>query len=148
MPKFHSSSEMSTLPVFEWIHRCIVLLEHRLFSPPSNQQSSTIIFSHFHADLFAFIALLLPKVSPPDLPPGLYERLLNLCLKIFQNVSLLPGISSADSQVEITSYLIPNHHRVFISKEKFFFSGLHSSDERASVDLEELRRSQACTIFN
>uniref|UniRef100_A0A0R3SDM4 Nucleoporin NUP188-like protein n=2 Tax=Hymenolepis diminuta TaxID=6216 RepID=A0A0R3SDM4_HYMDI len=99
-----SSSETSTLPFFEWVHRCVALLEHRAIASPSTQQqtSTTIkVFSHYHAELFAFITLLLPKVSHQDMPAGLFERLLNLCLEVFQDVSLAPSISNIDSEAFI-----------------------------------------------
>ncbi|KAM7542768.1 hypothetical protein Aperf_G00000000453 [Anoplocephala perfoliata] len=97
-----SFSETATLPVFEWVHQCVAVLEHSSLSSLLNQQSSSRIFSHFHADLFAFIALLLPEASSPqNLPSGLYERLLTLCLEVFHSVSLLSIISNADSQVFI-----------------------------------------------
>uniref|UniRef100_A0A0R3TQB4 NopRA1 domain-containing protein n=1 Tax=Rodentolepis nana TaxID=102285 RepID=A0A0R3TQB4_RODNA len=98
-----SSSDSSTLPLFEWVHRCVGLLEHRASSSPSKHQqpSTTTKFSHYHADLFAFIALFFPKVSSQDLPAGLFERLLNLCLEVFQDVSLSPRITTIDSQAFI-----------------------------------------------
>ncbi|VDM22622.1 unnamed protein product [Hydatigera taeniaeformis] len=89
------SSQMSTLPIYEWIQQAVGLLEHKALSIGS-KPSTYKTYSHFHADLMAFICLFLPKCS--HVPSHLYERLLSLCMEVFQDISLLSRITVVESQ--------------------------------------------------
>ncbi|KAL5105586.1 hypothetical protein TcWFU_009681 [Taenia crassiceps] len=89
------SSQMSALPAYEWIQRAVALLEHKNVSPVSKSSTSRT-YSHFYADLMAFICIFLPKCY--RMQSHLYDRLLSLCIGVFQDVSLLSSVTIVESQ--------------------------------------------------
>ncbi|VDK36546.1 unnamed protein product [Taenia asiatica] len=89
------SSQMSALPTYEWIGRAVALLEYKDVSTAS-KLSTNRTYSHFHADLMAFICLFLPKCR--QVPPHLYDRLFSLCIEVFQDVSLLSRVTTVEAQ--------------------------------------------------
>ncbi|KAL5963770.1 hypothetical protein TSMEX_008502 [Taenia solium] len=89
------SSQMSALPTYEWIGRAVALLEYKDVSTAS-KLSINRTYSHFHADLMAFICLFLPKCR--QVPPHLCDRLFSLCIEVFQDVSLLSRVTTVEAQ--------------------------------------------------